>query len=435
MRKFAASLLIILVLCSLCCFPANAAVTLDVSVSAEAAYCINLDTGTVVYEKNADEQLSVASTIKLLTALTALKLCADPDNTEVTVPENMWSYFTISDISVSGIQPGEKLSMTDLLYCLILPSGCDAAVAIACYFGYDEFISQMNALASELGCTGTVVKNPHGLYQEGHVSTAHDLALIAKAAFENDLIYTISSKSRYTLQATNLNGERTISATNFMLDSQTKYYTDFVKAGKTGKTDEGGRAIAAIGEKGGVRYLVTLVGCPIKTDGKWPEGYGNFNDCYALLSACFNQLTLTTAVSTDTPISQINVSHSARKDALVLYPQSDVTLLVRKDGEGCEITWQAQQPDSAEAPIASGDVLGSADILLGGEKAAEVPLISREDIELSYFVVAMDAVTTVLKSTPVKIIGGLLLLALVAYLYYIFIVVPRARRSKKRRRK
>ena len=171
------------------------------SVTATAAYVYDPDLGFVYYAKDADQELPMASCTKIMTALLAVErgnldqmVTIGPDAAALAGPGN----------SHMGVSQGEKISLRDLLYGLMLPSGNDAAVAIADAIGGNvpNFVAMMNARGQQLGLTHTHFENPHGLDAQGHYTTARDLAVLAAAAMRNPTIVQIASTYRYTIPAT-----------------------------------------------------------------------------------------------------------------------------------------------------------------------------------------------------------------------------------------
>ena len=150
--------------------------------AARAAIVVHPETGTVLYEKNADARLGIASTTKIMTALVVLEHCALGESVEI-LPE-----YTAVEGSSMYLRAGETYTVEELLYGLMLVSGNDAAVALACHTAdsVEAFADMMNDQARALGMTDSAFQNPNGLDAEGHYSTARDMAKLACAAMENE---------------------------------------------------------------------------------------------------------------------------------------------------------------------------------------------------------------------------------------------------------
>ena len=149
------------------------------AVKAQAAYVMDADTGDTLYEKNPDQKGYPGSTTKIMTCIVALEKGQDKMDKAVTITED--SLQLVSDASVLGLQPGDKVTLRNALTGMMLVSGCDAAVDVAATVSPTEqdFVAAMNAKAAEIGATGTHFANPHGLPDGNHYSTARDLAKIA----------------------------------------------------------------------------------------------------------------------------------------------------------------------------------------------------------------------------------------------------------------
>ena len=223
----------------LCIVPAVAEA---VEVSATAAVLLDADTGQLLYEKNGDEQMLIASTTKIMTALVALEQ-AEPDDTVTVTREHM------TEGSSMYLKPGETVRVEELLYGLLLCSGNDAALALTeCAGGLEPFVALMNEKAAALGMTHTSFANPNGLDAEGHYSTARDMAVLAAAAMEEPTFRRICSSRAVTI------GQRTMENHNRLLRQ-----VEGCVGLKTGYTKAAGRTLVSCAERGGCRLIaVTL---------------------------------------------------------------------------------------------------------------------------------------------------------------------------------
>ena len=251
---------VILALAAAILFSASApAVFSPPGTSAEAMIVLHAGSGAVLAEKNADTPMLIASTTKLMTALTALDL-ASPERS-VTVQ----SEWTTVEGSSMYLRAGESYTLRELLEGLLLASGNDAALAIAGSLGGDAFIEKMNRKAEELGLTGSHFANPHGLHDDNHYTTAEDLYKITQYAMSLPYFMDIVTQTEYTLPPTNLyTGERTIYTTNKMMDkNEPVYYEPYIEGIKTGSHDEAGYCLVTTAQKNGQRYMIVALGAPI----------------------------------------------------------------------------------------------------------------------------------------------------------------------------
>ena len=228
------------------------------AVSAEAAILFDATHNTVLFEKNADEKLYPASITKLMTALLVLEK-ADLNDTVV------FSKTAVTNLESGAVtlklQEGDRVSVRDCLYGLLLKSANEVANGLAEHVGgsIQGFADLMNRKAAELGCTGTHFTNPSGLNDPDHYTTARDMAKIAGAAFKNEMLQKISSSLSYEFPATKAAAARTITPGHKMLyPSDSRYYEGMV-GGKTGYTSLAGNTLVTCTEKDGVRLIAVVL--------------------------------------------------------------------------------------------------------------------------------------------------------------------------------
>ena len=198
----------------------------------ESVYLINAVTGEVLLDQNSGQQRCVASLTKMMTALLLVESGKDL-NGEVTVPTDLTQEF--KDIqnangTTMGLRIGETVRRIDLLYALLVCSANDAASVIAWDVAgsIPAFVQQMNAQAEQLGCTSTRFSCPHGLYDDGNVSTAQDMGKIAIACAQYEIYRQIADTLQYEIPATNLHAARSIRSTNKMLDPENSCYLSLI---------------------------------------------------------------------------------------------------------------------------------------------------------------------------------------------------------------
>lgn len=226
-------------------------------IDSATAAVMDIDTGTFLYTKGSTEKMYPASITKIMTALLAIENC-DLDD-EITFSEIVYDLEEGS--SHLGIQPGEKMRLEDAVYGLMLASANDIANGIAEYIGgsLSGFADLMNARAQELGCVNTHFANPHGLYQDDHYTCAHDMALIAAAAYQNPVFREIVTTREYTIPETNLTEEeRSFLNHHKMMHGDEEYYQDWCTGGKNGYTSQCLNTLVTYGEKDG-KCLVSVV--------------------------------------------------------------------------------------------------------------------------------------------------------------------------------
>ncbi|MGC8906663.1 MAG: D-alanyl-D-alanine carboxypeptidase family protein [Desulfomonilaceae bacterium] len=236
------------------------------SIHAKAFYCVDPLTNRIILERNADEQLPVASLTKLVTAMVILEHL--PLDTKVRVPDHIKTV----PKTVIGLKPGDRLSVEDLLHGLLIGSGNDCAETLACAFpgGKEKLVKAMNKKVRSLGFTHTKFYTPSGLDKktgaehsakqaenvECNVSTAKEMAQIARVAFTNTIIRMISVKKGYVLKGEN-GHSYPVRTTNKLLRDDLPVY-----GAKTGFTSRAGHCLASEFRRGKSALLIVVLGSP-----------------------------------------------------------------------------------------------------------------------------------------------------------------------------
>lgn len=251
-------------------------------IYAESAIVMEASTGTILYAKSIDEQHYPASITKIMTVLLALEHL-DMDE-EVTFSHT--AVYTVEPGSSSIYRDeGEVLTVEECLYAIMLESANECANAIAEQVSgsVEAFCDLMNERAQELGCTNTHFVNPHGLPDENHYTTAHDMALITQEAIKHEKFRQISGTSRYMLRATNKKDEELpMSNHHYMLSANrtSRFLDDTVFAGKTGYTTVALNTLVTCATRNGMDLIVVTM----KTQGSAERGVPLFSDTANLLN-------------------------------------------------------------------------------------------------------------------------------------------------------
>lgn len=248
--------------------PGETAVTAP-TVSAGAAILIDAEDGTVLYEKSADQKMYPASTTKIMTALVVLETLEELElglDSEIIVPTEAQGV----EGSSLYLKAGERVSVEELLYGLMLQSGNDSAVALAACVGgsVEHFVEQMNQRAAELGCQGTHFLNPNGLYDADHYTTARDLAYIAREAMKREDFRTVVGTQKWSSEDD--------SARTFVNKNKTVFQYEGGDGVKIGFTKASGRTLVSSASRDGHGVIAVVL-----NDGNW------FQDAYALMDYGF----------------------------------------------------------------------------------------------------------------------------------------------------
>ena len=329
-----------------------------VGVSAYSAILIEASTGRILYEENADEKRPMASTTKIMTAILALENC---DTDEIVVVSENASGIGGSSIWLSV---GEHMALSDMLFGLMLSSGNDAAVAIAEHVAgsVDEFVAMMNAKAVEIGAYNTNFANPNGLPADDHYTTAYDLSLICAYAMCNDYFCEIVKTQYKTIPWEGHEWDRVVKNKNKLL-----WNYEGGNGIKTGFTDAAGRCLCAAARRDGMQLIAVVLNAP-----------DMFNDCTRLLDYGFDNYDLRTLVSSCEYIADVNVTHGM-EDGFTVYTQQDVAYPLTDEEYG-RVQKKVYVEASVEAPVEAGQLVGTIDIWLDGNRVYSANLTAPKDI-------------------------------------------------------
>lgn len=254
----------------------------------QAAILYERSTQTLMYSYNADTRVDPASIVKVMTALIAVESGKLSDM--VTVKASVLE--TVPDNAVSvDLQEGEQISLRDLVYCMMIGSGNDAAAVIAEYVAGDAFVDLMNTRAQEIGCIDTQFTNAHGIYDENQYSTARDLTRIVDVALQNEDFVAIFGTTHHTVTATNKSEPRELLTNNHLMHTDTFdiYFDERVTGGRAGTAGDDTRCMAVTAEKNGLHMISIVLGSEsvYDEDNGSVRSYGGFYETKKLLDLGF----------------------------------------------------------------------------------------------------------------------------------------------------
>ncbi|MEG1471128.1 MAG: D-alanyl-D-alanine carboxypeptidase family protein [Clostridia bacterium] len=324
--------------------------------SAKAAVLIERNTGMVLLQSNEDLPLPMASTTKVMTALMALELGGPED--VVTVGRNA---FGVPGTSIY-LSLGEKITLHDLLYGLMLASGNDAAVAIAEYIGGDvpTFCHMMTTRAAELGCENTVFINPNGLPVAGHHTTAYDLALIARQAMSHAFFRELVSTRRASIPWEGRSYHRILNNKNRLLAEY-----EGATGIKTGYTKAAGRCLVFGAKREGLEVIGVVLNC-----GDW------FHEAARLMDLAFERYEQFDALSAGETVRVLPVKDGTQ-DTVYLCAEQTLCAPVPR---GLLPTIEYDMPSEIAAGAHMGDIVGEARLMLEGKTLASTPLVLAQSL-------------------------------------------------------
>ena len=350
--------------------------------NARSVLLYETQTDTLMYAWNADEKLPPASLAKILTALIAVEqgdLAA-----QITVRQDVLN--TVSKNAVkSDIMAGEVLTLEDLLHCMMVDSGNDAAAVIADYIAGDQkaFVAQMNEYAQNLGCVDTNFTNVHGIHEDNQYSTARDLGRIIAAAVKNETFCNIFGCVYYSVPATKLSEDRHLVSENYLLNGDIVkiYYDSRVKGSRTGVTEDGNRCVASVAETNGLQFVSVILGSAsvYEENGVKVRSFGGYTETSDLLDLAFDgykpcQLIYAGQILKQETIENgdCSVSLGTRTSAAAVLPEgiSVDDLTVSYEHLTVEL----------KAPIQKDDLLSCVKFSYGGKCVAQLDLYAMNSV-------------------------------------------------------
>ncbi|SKB59305.1 D-alanyl-D-alanine carboxypeptidase (penicillin-binding protein 5/6) [Acetoanaerobium noterae] len=399
---------------------------IEPDISAEAAILIEIDSGEILYEKNANAPMYPASTTKIMTALLALEHLNLED--KITVPEDMGP----ADGSAMYLLPGEVFTVRELLDGLLVKSANDAAVLLARTISGDiqSFATLMNQRAKDIGCTNTSFANPNGLHDPSHTISAHDMALIAREAMKNATFRELVSQVNVTLDETPQTPEkRYFRNTNRFLWSTSKiiYNNEYIPIKyevvdgiKTGYTGEAGNCLVSSGKKNNIRVISVVFKA---------SGYDVYRDSRLLLDYGFDNFEKKTLIKKDTvlgsqPInysSQGSLEYGTKEDFVVPYLKSSLPVYNTKI-----------MLNDLKLPISKGDIVGK--LVISNDKSTnELTLFALNNVESIFNLNFIKQIFTYNSSSILKYLGyslSSLFVLFIGFRYYVY-----CKRKKRLKRK
>ena len=398
-------------------------------------------TGTILYEKNSDEAHYPASITKIMTTLLALE------------NGNLSDMVTFSDDAInntegSGIARdyGEQMTLEQCLYGVMLESANECAYAVAEHVGgtVENFVDMMNAKAKELGCTNTHFANPHGLQDENHYTTAHDMALIAQAAYQNETFRIIIGTKMYTIPPTNKHAEETVLRNHHDMlctyhNANRKYLYPYCVGGKTGYTATANSTLVTYAEKDGMTLICVVM------DTQSPN---QFIDTVNLFDYAFDNFQVLNVAENDTNYSAETTVDNGNLNNIEPFVEldKDAVIVLPKTAEFSDTSSSVEYNDSDPEIAGSitytyaGRNIGKADIKTTGvvvEGYAFDNESTEEEEQEAVSTVQVKPIVVVLLIVAVILLGVLLFFLKRFYDNYYIIkhnrAVRRDRKDQKRR--
>lgn len=354
--------------------------------NANAIFLYELNSGTLLYERNADLIVEPTELVKIMTALIALEKGDLSD--VVTVKAEVLSTIPENSPAV-GLVEGEVLSLEDLLYCMVVGAGNDAAAVIADHIGGNQmlFVGQMNAYAEKLGCTMTKFTNVHGIYDPKQSVTARDMAIIFQAAIENEEFCTLFNTSSYTVHATNMSEMRVLLTQNYLKGENNAdlmtYMDERVLAGCAGIASDKSRSTIAVAESGSMKLLCAVMGSVDEKDetGKLTTIFGSYQEMSALFDMGFEDYKVFQVLYDNQVLTQKSVLNGDCDLTLGCKESAMVVLPVGISEADLTYTYTYINND-LHAPIEAGEHIADVEVLYGKVPIAQTQLYAMNRVSV-----------------------------------------------------
>lgn len=402
--------------------------------NATSVVLFETNTETMMYAHNADVQVPPASLLKILTALIAIEKGNMDD--AVTVRQEVLSTLA-ADAAVVELEVDEVLTVRDLLYCMLVGSGNDAAVVLADHVmgSQEAFVAEMNRYAAELGCTNTYFTNVHGLHDANQYTTARDVAKILTKALESELFCDAFGAKYYTVPKTNKSSERYLSTQNYLINNDTdnNYLDTRVTGSRTAVANDYTRSVASVAEVNDMRLICVVIGAKSKyeDDGYTIRVYGGYNETIQLLDLGFNGYKTAQILHKDQVLQQTSVLNG--NNDLVLGARSGASSVIPANIDANGLSYRYIDEINLTAPIEKGQTVSKLQIWYGSVCLAETEAYAMNRVAIAGTDFSNHSrdnnggfLTVIL-----YIFGGLFVVALV---FFIGISVMRATQISKMRR-
>ncbi|MBE5039170.1 D-alanyl-D-alanine carboxypeptidase family protein [Ructibacterium gallinarum] len=350
----------------------------------ETGILIESTSGTVLYESESEKQMFPASTTKIMTALLAAEALEKGEVTleeQIEITPEMLSGLA-ADSSTMNLKEGEIISFDALLKGLLIPSGNDAAMAIAFRLaGNDQaFVEKMNAKAAELGLSGTHFMNPHGLHDDNHYTTAADMAKIAQAAMQYEIFRDTVDIAHIKIPPTNkTEKERYYINTNGLLSTMRylEYYYKGANGIKTGNTSQAGNCLVFSAVQNGMELIGVVF------HGK--DVAASHQDSIRLLDYGFSQYEIISPISEGEILGEVRVKQGKSTDSVTLSSEGNIKVVVPKGTTRQDLEIRPEIPDAIYAPVYKDQVAAKVTVLYNGTELASGNLRADVDVERSPF--------------------------------------------------
>lgn len=364
----------VVILFLLCIIFSNSIFADELNITSPNYAVYNADNLELLIGKNENEKISIASITKLMTAVVCVDNIKDLSE-KIVIDTSIYNGMLDPELSVAGIVTGQEISYYDLLATMLIPSGADSALYIACTScgNYDTFIEKMNEKAKELGMENSHFSNPTGLDDDNNYSTLNDVAKLVKYAISNPTIKEIISTDKYTTS----DGRVKVSGTIYKLTSSYLIDRKYIKGGKTGTTEDAGICLASYSvDDDGTELITVVTGASMFSSFPF-----NISDTESIDEYIINNYSIKDILTTNDILLTLN-TYCTKEDEVNFYPDNNIKYYMGEmDNEKIKIEYSGVDTLTIENYV--GEKVGEAKVYYRDILVDTVDIIIKDELHFS----------------------------------------------------
>jgi|GEM_PF-686813 len=395
-------------------------------ISAENAMIFNVEIGTILFQKNIDEKIYCGFLSRLMTCILLVE--SEEDLSQIITISSEVRNQT-PQVSSANLKTNEKISLLDLLKCVLVANSQEAAIAIAHHISGDteKFVALMNNRAKELNANNTTFTNPHGYWSKytTQLTTSRDTALIISQALKLDYIFEYSDKTFVNISVNEKN--RPLYTRNHLIDNSSQYNIKQAEGISVYYDERVNASIATVTVYKNMR-LVSLVTSSIGL-------LSGYNDIKTMVEFSLKEYEYRKLIKQNAPIKEISVKLAKNRDFLTVVAEDTIEFTIPKSVSNDEMVYIYDLPDSLTAPVKKGDIIGTVTIEYDGRLYGKTNLISPINVDIDYISSYSITINNFFKNIVVQIIFLTVILLFIIYIIIILLLNRRKIRKKRKKEK
>ena len=408
---------------------------------AASVYFINLDSENIIFEKNPINPIDPGGLAQLMTVILTLENVANPETETISMKASIENEMytrslELGRIRLAGLYRNETLTVDKLISAVMLTGANEASAMLGDYVGDGSipyFVEMMNRRAKELGAVNTLFTSPHGLPDEKAVTTAMDMALIARHAMDFPAFKKYLNLTFVDGGPTDRQKNLYWNTTNRLAVKTSEFYNPAVTTVKESFALGTGGHLLSFAERGGYSYLLAVLGCrSTNAAGQDTSAVSAFFETNRLYAWAFNTFRVKVLLEKGKSFDEIPLKMNMKKDFLRVMSADGLSALVPDAIEASSVKFELDLPDFVSAPIAKGDYVGKVTLILADEIIGHIDVVSAETVAASRSLILLEKVLGVTQTFWFKF-GVVFLLLLIILYTALTIVSNRSRRLRRKR--